>query len=57
MTTEEDIIRKDRATIDRLLDDANDAYDTHIKLEDEFQQTLGLARRLIPLTQVRLYVV
>ncbi len=42
----ESSIRKDQATSARLLDNANDAYQTHIKLEDEFQQTLGLARAL-----------
>jgi hypothetical protein len=38
--------RKDAATITRLLDNANDAYEAHCQLEEKFRETIGALRAL-----------
>jgi hypothetical protein len=38
--------RRDAATIKRLLDNTNDAYQVHCELEEKFRETIGALRAL-----------
>jgi hypothetical protein len=38
--------RRDAATIERLLSNANDVYEAHCQLEEKFRETVGALRAL-----------